>query len=381
MYLSSYGLLFRAYDLSPISYMRILYAIQGTGNGHISRARDIIPLLQGKGDLDVLISGTEADVELGHPVKYTMKGLSFVFGKKGGVDLMATYKKAKTKRFYNELCSLQVQQYDIVISDFEPVSAWACRLYGKPCYALSHQSAVLNENAPIPNVVDPVGRWILKNYAPAAVRFGFHFSQYDENIFTPLIRKEIRDAVITCKGHYTVYLPSYSDRKILRVLCELKNVDWQVYSKHAEHAYNVGNVHFFPISNRSFVESMVSSKGIICGAGFEAPAEALFLEKKLIVVPMKNQYEQQCNAASLAQLGVPILKKLNAGAIRKIEAWLKSDQEITVDFPDCTAEIINKLFQVHERMGEISLLPQKKDILSLKQLRKILFRNAQIQND
>ena len=59
--------------------MKILYAIQGTGNGHISRARDIIPLLQKKGDLDILISGTEADVELGYPVKYTLKGLSFVF--------------------------------------------------------------------------------------------------------------------------------------------------------------------------------------------------------------------------------------------------------------------------------------------------------------
>lgn len=26
--------------------MKILYAIQGTGNGHLSRARDIIPILQ-----------------------------------------------------------------------------------------------------------------------------------------------------------------------------------------------------------------------------------------------------------------------------------------------------------------------------------------------
>ena len=50
--------------------MKILYAIQGTGNGHISRARDIIPLLQKKGELDILISGTEADVDLGFPVKY-----------------------------------------------------------------------------------------------------------------------------------------------------------------------------------------------------------------------------------------------------------------------------------------------------------------------
>ena len=31
--------------------MKILYAIQGTGNGHISRARDIIPILKKKESL------------------------------------------------------------------------------------------------------------------------------------------------------------------------------------------------------------------------------------------------------------------------------------------------------------------------------------------
>lgn len=63
--------------------MKILYAIQGTGNGHLSRAGDIIPILQQKGELDILVSGTEADIQIPYPVKYKFKGLSFVFGKKG----------------------------------------------------------------------------------------------------------------------------------------------------------------------------------------------------------------------------------------------------------------------------------------------------------
>ena len=77
--------------------MKILYAIKGTGNGHISRARDIIPLLKKKGEVDILISGTEADVSLEFPIKYQFKGLCFVFGKKGGIDLVSTYKKAKLR--------------------------------------------------------------------------------------------------------------------------------------------------------------------------------------------------------------------------------------------------------------------------------------------
>ncbi len=47
---------------------------------------------------------------------------------------------------------------------------------------------------------------------------------------------------------------------------------------------------------------------MLCGAGFETPAEALFLGKKLMVIPMKGQYEQHINAASLKELGIPVLK-------------------------------------------------------------------------
>ncbi len=66
--------------------MKILYAIQGTGNGHLSRARDIIPRLQKKGEVDILISGCQADVQLPYEVRYRFNGLSFIFGKKGGID-------------------------------------------------------------------------------------------------------------------------------------------------------------------------------------------------------------------------------------------------------------------------------------------------------
>ncbi len=111
--------------------MKILYAIQGTGNGHLSRARDIIPILQRKGELDILVSGIQADVDLPYPVKYRFKGLSFIFGKKGGIDLFKTYQKSNLKQLYKEITSLPVEDYDLVINDFEPVSAWACRMKKK----------------------------------------------------------------------------------------------------------------------------------------------------------------------------------------------------------------------------------------------------------
>jgi uncharacterized protein (TIGR00661 family) len=325
--------------------MKILYAIQGTGNGHLSRAREIIPILQKKGELDLLISGTQADVELPYPVKYRFKGLCFIFGKKGGIDVMATYKKSNLKRLFREIKSLPVENYDLVISDFEPVSAWACRRKHKHCVGLSHQAAVIDKNAPKPDKNDLIGKSILRNYAPVSRAYGFHFATYSKEIFTPVIRSEIRSPSAITNPHYTIYLPSYSDKRIIRVLSEIKNIEWQVFSKHSKETYRYKNLFIRPIENNAFIESLISCTGILCGAGFETPAEALFLKKKLLVIPMKGQYEQQCNAAALALMGVPVLKSLKEKHLEKIKIWTRSLQSISVKYVDMTEDIIDMVIR------------------------------------
>lgn len=324
--------------------MKILYAIQGTGNGHLSRARDIIPILQKKGvELDILISGTQADINLPYPIIYQLKGLSFIFGKKGGVDVWKTYFKAKTMRLHKEIMTLPVEHYDLIINDFEPISAWACKLKKIPCVSLSHQSAVLAPNAPKPKKKDTLGKLILKKYAPTTKQYGFHFKAYEDTIFTPVIRQDIRLANCTTGDHYTVYLPSYDDEKILNILSKIKDVTWEVFSKHNKKTFTNKNITVQPITNEAFVTSMATSKGILCGAGFETPAEALFMKKKLLVIPMKGQYEQQCNAAALKDMGVPVIKSFKKKYVKNIMDWIENDTIIEVDYPDMTEHIIDKI--------------------------------------
>ena len=323
--------------------MKILYAIQGTGNGHLSRARDIIPILQKKGELDVLVSGIQADVELPYAIKYKFNGLSFIFGKRGGINMLKTYRKSDIKRLYKEIKSLPVEEYDLILNDFEPVSAWACKSKGLECIGLSHQAAVINSNSPKPRKKVPIGRSILFNYAPVSEAYGFHFSRYDQNIYTPVIRGQIRNSTPTDQGHYTVYLPAYSDKRIIEVLSTISNINWQVFSKHTKKAYQRENIHIRPVNNDDFIESFVNCTGVLCGAGFETPAEALFLRKKLMVIPMKGQYEQQCNAVSIAELGVPVIKTLKPKVQEAIRKWTEEKQLIEVDYPDNTEEIIDKI--------------------------------------
>ena len=333
--------------------MKILYAIQGTGNGHLSRAMDIIPCLMKHADVHILVSGIQGDLVLPYQLSYKFRGLSFIFGKSGGVDIWKTCIKSNIRKLVKEINSVPVEDYDLVINDFEPVSAWACSAKNVPCIGLSHQSAVLAEEAPKTENSDLLGKLILKNYAPNTAQYGFHFKAYAENIFTPVIRKQVREEAVQNRGHYTVYLPAYDDPRLIATLTKFKNVNWDVFSKHNHRPYKTRNVSVQPIHNERFIRSMASSDGILCGAGFETPAEALYMKKKLLVVPMKNQYEQQLNAAALAQMGVPVIKNLNNRFDLVINNWIESNRIIEVDYPDRTQEIIDQIIEKH---GSIAMI-------------------------
>ena len=143
--------------------MKVLYAIQGTGNGHLARALEIIPHLEDFCQCDILVSGTQCDLELGYPVKYRLKGFSFIFGKKGGVDYWSTIKNFNLFRFFGEISTLPVGDYDLVINDFEPVTAWSCLFKRVRILGLSHQGSFLSNHIPVPVEKDHFGNFILKN--------------------------------------------------------------------------------------------------------------------------------------------------------------------------------------------------------------------------
>ena len=320
--------------------MKILYAIQGTGNGHLARAEDIIPALKEYGELDLFVSGAQSDIKLSYPVKYKSKGLSFYFGKTGGIDFMKTFKHNSSKEVYKEIKKFPVEKYDLVINDFEPITSWACRKRDVPCVGLSHQSALFSPNVPKPKKIDPVGEWVLHNYAPVDKFVSFHFERYDKNIFTPVIRSSIRKSDVQVKDHYTVYLPAYDDQKLVPLLAKIPMIRWHIFSKHARKPYHVGKLSVFPVNKDEFVSSMTTSKGVLCGAGFETPAEALFLNKKLMVVPMKSQLEQYYNAASLKKLGVRVLKKIKKSNLNDIIEWVDTEARVTVDYRDIAPEAV-----------------------------------------
>lgn len=334
--------------------MKVLYAIQGTGNGHLSRAREIIPTLKEYVDVDLLVSGTQSEVKLPWELAYQYKGFSFCYNRKGGVSKMKSLRENLSPLLIREINSLPINQYDLVINDFEPVSAWAARRRGVPCIAMSHQAAYLSEKSPRPFVKDRFGEAVLKRYAPADLAVGFHFQAYDSFIHTPVIRSEVRELVAKQEGYFVVYLPAYKDLALTKILSAIPEADWVVFSRYASAPIHTAkNVRIEPIRNERFLEKLAGCQGLLTGGGFEAPAEAMFLGKKVFSIPVKGQYEQQCNAAALSRIGCPVAPKLSVGLIPELRQWVHQPQPRPIMYPHHTREVIENVLEQGQALTQM----------------------------
>jgi len=64
---------------------------------------------------------------------------------------------------------------------------------------------------------------------------------------------------------------------------------------------------------------------------------------------MKNQYEQQCNAYALQQLGLPVIWVGDKNWLLNLKNFIHQPQSHQFNFPDQTAEIIDQLVKSFAR--------------------------------
>jgi uncharacterized protein (TIGR00661 family) len=313
--------------------MRILYGVQSTGNGHITRSSKIIyKLIKSGCEVDVLMSGNNSQVKFNFPVKYQLTGFTFYYTDKGKVDYFKTFYNLSFLQFLKDI-RLDISSYDLIISDFEPITAWASKLKERECIGISNQCSFLSDKTPRPDNKRYLGEFLLKNIAPVSKPIGLHFEKYDDFIFTPIIKEIFTKIPTRDYGHYTVYLPTHKLEKLIYTFVEMKGVKFEIYSNVKRDMW-VKNCLIKKIQRDSFEESLRNCHGVITAAGFQTPSEALYLGKKLMVIPIKGQYEQECNAESLKRMGV------FTGDINNIHQFLFDTNIVKVDWKDSSDEII-----------------------------------------
>ncbi len=326
--------------------MKILYGIQGTGHGHISRAREIIPILSQYAELDVLISGYNCQMELEGVDLIRKRGISLAYDSNGSVSYLKTAFQLNPITFLTDIQSIHPDTYDLIISDYEPVTAWASINCKTPTVAMSHQASFLSKKSPRPHKKSLLAEQILSNFAPCKAAIGFHFRKYDTFILPPVIRQEVLGLEPLDGNHITVYLPAFDHHKLIPIFNKFSSVEWHLFSPTCNQNISIENVKVSPVGNRTFLNSLKSAAGVVAGAGFETCAEAMFLGKKLLAVPIRNQYEQLCNAASLAQLGVSVWNGVNLSSFHNILAdWLEHSTVIPLNEIADTDHLARKLIR------------------------------------
>ncbi len=316
--------------------MKILYGIQSTGNGHISRSAKIVHKLFRKGcHVDVLFSGRNSQLNFPFPIKYNFTGLTFHYNGSGEISYWKTWNELKIYQFLKDI-KLDLSDYDLIISDFEPITAWASKLKEKRCVGISNQCSFLSKNTPRPDEKSFLGESILKWIAPVSEPIGLHFEKYDDFIFTPIIKESLINIPTTDKGHYTIYLPTYDIEKILSCVYKIKSTKFEIFT-HIKKPHWIGKCFIKPINKDLFDESLRTCHGVISTSGFQTSVESLYLGKKLMVIPTKGQYEQLCNAEALKKLGC------NVGKITDIIEFIDNGKNIHLDWEDSSDLIIERI--------------------------------------
>lgn len=329
--------------------MKIFYGVQGTGNGHITRARVMARELYAAGfDVTFQFTGRRADQYFDMEVfgNYaTRDGLTFDTNK-GQVSYLKTALKAKPVRFCQDIAALDLKAFDLVISDFEPVTAWSAKRQKKKVLGIGHQYAFRHD---VPRRgSDPIADQVMKWFAPADVGVGLHWHHFGQPILPPIIETPHQpDSVQADK--IVVYLPFEDSNEVMRLLCPFENFRFQVYSPQPI-ASKYPHIVFKPLSRDGFQRDLYDCAGIISNAGFELASESLQLGKKILAKPLHAQMEQISNAAALAQLGYGhTMYDLDA---QVIEDWLHNSHAVRVTYPNVAEVLVNWLKEGMPEMDE-----------------------------
>lgn len=329
--------------------MKILYGIQGTGNGHITRARVMAKAFKSRGvEVDYVFSGRPADQYFDMDIfgEYRcFEGLTFITAQ-GQVKNFETFQQAHLSKLYSDIQKLDVSDYDLIINDFEPITAWAGRLakHGKkvPVINISHQASFTHSKVPVKGM-NWLDRQLIRYFAPADIHLGVHWYHFGETILPPFIEHSEIDChqPNTESSEILVYLPFEDLNQIIDLLNGQHRHKFIVYHPDVQEEAEYAAVELKKPSREGFLSDLQACNGVIANAGFELSSEALTMGKKLLLKPLKGQFEQASNAETLRQMGLAtVMEILDEDAI---DTWLLKETNESINFPSDPAPVVDWL--------------------------------------
>jgi len=324
--------------------LRILYGVQTTGHGHLVRSTPLIRGLRERGhQVEVLLSGPPAAphwLERIGPPRDCRPGLTFAT-RRGRIAYLATVAESRPLRFLNDTLKLDTRAYDLVVSDYEPITAWAARRQGVAAVGIGHLYAFAYPTVPRARG-NPLTHGVMDWFAPVARPVGSHWSAFEAPLVPPFVAPEARavQRAVVEEDLCLVYPGFESLPAVVALLQGFGATRFRLYARVPE-PHREGNVELRPVSREDFLADLARCRGVIANAGFTLASECLHLGIALLVKPVRGQLEQESNALALQRLGLAD----TAADFRPeaIAAWLERPPPPPQAYPDVTAALLDWL--------------------------------------
>ncbi|MEN6369224.1 MAG: glycosyltransferase family protein [Thermotogota bacterium] len=299
--------------------VRIVYGVQSTGKGHLSRFLGLKPLFDRDGhDLLIIVTGFYDPPgyffsAVGSSPMVQFRGLSTIEDGVGGVSKRRTLNAVARHlpRLVESMRRAHVQigkfDPDVIVTDFDPIT-------GSPLVAPGVLKVGIG-NQPVlghPDVEHLAGLKMERFNVQLVsalftsgvdVRLGCHFYP-DPKCLPPILRPDLRSVEPTNQGHLVVY---HSFRGLLGpVLAYARRHPERsihVYGYSSRPWGSPSNVRFETDPER-FLDDLASCDAYVGTSGFQAICEAFYLQKKIVAQPIEGHYEQKWNAAQLELHGM-----------------------------------------------------------------------------
>jgi len=302
--------------------MKIVLGVCGFGFGHSTRQRPILEGLLARGHEVILITNDQSYTFFiqNYPnVRNARVYVPAMHTTPNGLDFAATANDPRNAQpeahpaFWNA-CGLIEREFgklDLVISDYDMVSAQIAYLFGVPLVTLDQQSKFLGYDFPDVGGYNPnEHRMRLGYFFPKAKMriatsyFKVNYAPIDEYpvmIIPPIIGADVK-ALTTAPidKQVTVYISAASQieqslDELLAVFSRFPDYHFTCFVEGKSTQAPPANVVMKPSSRADFIDSLRQSAAVIGTAGHNLITEALYLHVPMFLLPF-DHYEQQLNA-------------------------------------------------------------------------------------
>ncbi|MFT4733427.1 MAG: hypothetical protein ACI9DJ_001446 [Algoriphagus sp.] len=357
--------------------MKIVFIVQGEGRGHLTQAVSLFQQLEGSSHHVVacFIGRIEKDaftseVEKGilTPIHY-FNSPNLIYNQKSqGLSLRSTliHNIKHLPKHAKSLCdlkkSMDFYRPDLIINFYDFLAGiYQLRFpfSAPPMVCIGHQYLLLHPQFEFPKKKYIDRLLVNLNSKVTAIRakklWALSFSQFQVTkrmiCLPPLIRKTALEEPKGLQPYFVAYL---TNSNLLEQLANwhIKNMDIELHcftknSQGQEVTQLHKNLFIHKLDNKKFLKLMANAKGLVTTAGFESVCEAIYFGKPVMMVPVKNHFEQACNALDAERYGAGIAQE--SFDLDMFMSYVKSFQSKSQKFTKWLAE--GKSLMLHELDG------------------------------